>query len=187
NETHFDSSRDPDRLEAQAERMSEELAELEEALEDRHEILAEAVEAKEQAEEESRAEQQRMAAMLRAAADRREGMSRLASQVASARSRVDVTRAEIARLQENVRSFDSELELDQRSHTEDSADLEEHLAGESQLNLDFESADRKHSALSEAHTTDYQRERELSDRVSGLKARLEAVKLNSKPDDQSAQ
>lgn len=187
NETHFDSSRDPDRLEAQAERMSEELAELEEALEDRHEILAEAVEAKEQAEEESRAEQQRMAAMLRAAADRREGMSRLASQVASARSRVDVTRAEITRLQENVRSFDSDLELDQRSHTEVSADLEKHLAGESQLNLDFESADLKHSALSEAHNTDYQRERELSVRASGLKARLEALKLNSKPDDQSAQ
>src|SRR5690606_26711059 len=56
-----------------------------------------------------------------------------------------------------------------------------------QLNLDFESADLKHSALSEAHNTDYQRERELSVRASGLKARLEALKLNSKPDDQSAQ
>ncbi|MFC9932613.1 chromosome segregation protein SMC [Glutamicibacter sp. NPDC127525] len=187
NETHFDSSRDPERLEAQAERMSEELEELEEALEDRHEILAEAVEAKEQAEEASRAEQQRMAAMLRAAADRREGMSRLASQVASARSRVDVTRAEISRLQESVQSFDSDLELDLRSHAEVASDLEKQLAGEAQLNIDFESSDREHAALSEEHNADSQRERELSVRVSGLRARLEALKLNSKPDDQSSQ
>ncbi|MCZ4142074.1 hypothetical protein BZG17_30245, partial [Escherichia coli] len=61
------------------------------------------------------------------------------------------------------------------------------LAGEAQLNLDFESADQEHSALSEAHNADSQRERELSVRVSGLRARLDALKLNSKPDDQSAQ
>ncbi|WP_334123552.1 chromosome segregation protein SMC [Glutamicibacter sp.] len=187
NETHFDSSRDPERLEAQAERMSEELAELEEALEDRHEILAEAVEAKEQAEEESRAEQQRMAAMLRAAADRREGISRLASQVASARSRVDVTRAEIVRLQESVQSFDSDLQLDQRSHDDVSADLETQLAGESELNETFELADKEFSELSQAQQRDTQRERELSVRVSGLRSRLEALKLNTKPDDQSSQ
>lgn len=114
--------------------MSEELEELVEAVEDRHEILAEAIEAKEQAEEQSRAEQQRMAAMLRAAADRREGMSRLASQVASARSRVDVTRAEISRLRDNVQSFDADLAADARSHESVSTELDEQLAGERQLN-----------------------------------------------------
>lgn len=186
NETHFDSSRDPARLEAQAQRVSEELEELEEAVEDRHEILAEAVEAKEAAEEESRAEQQRMAAMLRAAADRREGMSRLASQVASARSRVDVTRAEIVRLEESVQSFDSDLELDQRSHDEVSADLQTQLAGEEALNATFETANQTYSELAEAQQHDTQRERELSVRVSGLRSRLDALKLNTKADDQSS-
>jgi len=186
NETHFDSSRDPERLESQAERVGEELEELELALEDRHEILAEAVEAKEEAEEQSRAEQQRMAAMLRAAADRREGISRLASQVASARSRVDVTRAEIFRLQESVQSFDSDLQLDQRSHDEVSAELETQLAGETDLNEEFELADKEYSALAQAQQADTQRERELSVRVSGLRSRLEALKLNTKPDDQSS-
>lgn len=186
NETHFDSSRDPERLESQAERLGEELEELELALEDRHEILAEAVEAKEEAEEQSRAEQQRMAAMLRAAADRREGISRLASQVASARSRVDVTRAEIIRLQESVQSFDSDLQLDQRSHDEVSAELETQLAGETDLNEEFELADKEYSALAQAQQADTQRERELSVRVSGLRSRLEALKLNTKPDDQSS-
>ncbi|XAZ36142.1 hypothetical protein AAHB37_08210 [Glutamicibacter halophytocola] len=186
NETHFDSSRDPERLESQAERLGEELEELELALEDRHEILAEAVEAKEEAEEQSRAEQQRMAAMLRAAADRREGISRLASQVASARSRVDVTRAEIIRPQESVQSFDSDLQLDQRSHDEVSAELETQLAGETDLNEEFELADKEFSALAQAQQADTQRERELSVRVSGLRSRLEALKLNTKPDDQSS-
>ncbi|WP_159610470.1 chromosome segregation protein SMC [Glutamicibacter sp. JC586] len=186
NETHFDSSRDPERLEAQAQRVSEELEELEEAVEDRHEILAEAVEAKEAAEEESRAEQQRMAAMLRAAADRREGMSRLASQVASARSRVDVTRAEIVRLEESVQSFDTDLELDQRSHDEVSADLETQLAGEEALNATYEIANQTYSELAETQQHDTQRERELSVRVSGLRSRLEALKLNTKADDQSS-
>ncbi|WP_306420592.1 chromosome segregation SMC family protein [Arthrobacter sp. JCM 19049] len=115
NQTHFDSNRDPDRLDAQAERLGEELAELEEAVEDRHEILAEAVEAKETAEEAARAEQQRMASLLRAAADRREGMARLASQVASARSRVDVTIAEIVRLKDSDQSFDANLAADRQS------------------------------------------------------------------------
>lgn len=186
NQTHFDSSRDPERLEAQAERLNEELEELVEAVEDRHEILAEAIEAKEHAEEQSRVEQQRMAAMLRAAADRREGMSRLASQVASARSRVDVTRAEISRLQDTVQSFDADLAADARSHETVNAELEERLLGERQLNDVFENAEAVFTRLSEQQGRDTQRERELSVRISGLRARWEALKLNAKPDDQSA-
>ncbi|NAZ17474.1 chromosome segregation protein SMC [Glutamicibacter soli] len=186
NQTHFDSSRDPERLEAQAERLSEELEELVEAVEDRHEILAEAIEAKEQAEEQSRAEQQRMAAMLRAAADRREGMSRLASQVASARSRVDVTRAEISRLRDNVQSFDADLAADTRSHATVNAELDEQLAGEHRLNNLFEQAEASFTRLSEDQNRDSRREQELSVRISGLRARLDALKLNSKPDDRSA-
>ncbi|MHA7227307.1 chromosome segregation protein SMC [Glutamicibacter soli] len=187
NQTHFDSSRDPERLEAQAERLSEELEVLVEAVEDRHEILAEAIEAKEQAEEQSRAEQQRMAAMLRAAADRREGMSRLASQVASARSRVDVTRAEISRLRDNVQSFDADLAADARSHESVSTELDEQLAGEHQLNDLFEKAEASFTRLAEDQNRDSRRQQELSVRISGLRARLDALKLNSKPDDRSAQ
>ncbi len=186
NQTHFDSSRDPDRLDAQADRLSEELEELIEAVEDRHEILAETIEAKEHAEERSRAEQQRMASMLRAAADRREGMSRLASQVASARSRVDVTRAEISRLQDSVQSFDADLAADARSYETVSAELDSQLAGERELNNKFEAADSLFLNLSAEQNRDNQRERELSVRMSGLQARLEALKLNSKPDDRSA-
>lgn len=186
NQAHFDSSRDPDRLEGQAERLAEELEELEVSLEDRHEILAEAIESKEQAEEQSRAEQQRMAALLRAAADRREGMSRLASQVASARSRVDVTRAEIDRLQDGLRSFDADLAADAKSHAELCQELDQRLATETTLNEEFEQADQELTLLSKAQSETVARERELSVQISGLKARLDALELNTKRDDQSA-
>ena len=186
NQTHFDSSRDPERLEAQAERLSEELDELEEAVEDRHEILAEAIEAKEQAEEQAHAEQQRMAALLRAAADRREGMSRLASQVASARSRVEVTRAEISRLNDAIASFDSDLAADSKSYAEVLADLQHQLDQEESLNAAFEAADLQYTRLASRHEEESLRERELTMRLSGLNSRLEALKLNTKPNDQSA-
>ncbi|WP_431711917.1 chromosome segregation protein SMC [Glutamicibacter uratoxydans] len=185
NQTHFDSSRDPQKLEDQATRLSEELEELEEALEDRHEILAEAVEAKEEAEEAARAEQQRMAAMLRVAADRREGMARLAAQVASARSRVDVTSAEIARLKDNDQNFDATLAAEHKSFAELTAELEEFTASEEELNHAFEIAEEKYSQLSAQQRTERERERELSARETGLSARLEALKLNVKRDDAS--
>ena len=185
NQTHFDSSRDPQKLEAQAERLAEELQELDEALEDRHEILAEAVEAKEEAEEAARAEQQRMASMLRAAADRREGMARLASQVASARSRVDVTSAEIARLRDNDHSFDSNLAADRKSFETLGSELEDRTAAEEELNQVYEAAEHRFSQLRAQHREDRARERELSARVTGLSARLDALKLNARRDDES--
>ncbi|MEU3330785.1 chromosome segregation protein SMC [Glutamicibacter creatinolyticus] len=186
NQTHFDSNRDPDRLDAQAERLGEELAELEEAVEDRHEILAEAVEAKETAEEAARAEQQRMASLLRAAADRREGMARLASQVASARSRVDVTSAEIVRLKDSDQSFDANLAADHQSFESLSQELAERQKAEEELNSAYEDAAGEFHALQHAQRVASERERELSVRVSGLTSRLEALKLNAQ-DDSSAE
>lgn len=186
NPTHFDSNRDPDRLDAQAERLGDELAELEEAVEDRHEILAEAVEAKETAEEAARAEQQRMASLLRAAADRREGMARLASQVASARSRVDVTSAEIVRLKDSDESFDANLAADRQSFESLSQELVERQEAEEELNSAYEDAAGEFHALQHAQRLDSERERELSVRVSGLTSRLEALKLNAQ-DDSSAE
>ncbi|MCW4466216.1 chromosome segregation protein SMC [Glutamicibacter sp. MNS18] len=185
NQTHFDASRDPEKLEAQAQRLSEELDELEEALEDRHEILAEAVEAKEEAEEAARAEQQRMAALLRAAADRREGMARLASQVASARSRVDVTSAEIARLKDNDQSFDANLAADRASFENLQAELEERTVAEEELNSNFENVEHRYTELRAQQRAERQQERELAARNTGLSARLDALKLNAKGDDVS--
>src|SRR5699024_10010148 len=156
------------------------------SVDDRHEIPAEAVEAKEPAEEAARAEQQRMASLLRAAADRREGMARLASQVASARSRVDVTSAEIVRLKDSDQSFDANLAADRQSFESLSQELAERQEAEAELNSGYEDAGGEFHALQHAQRVASERERELSVRVSGLTSRLEALKLNAQ-DDSSAE
>ncbi|MHA7178040.1 chromosome segregation protein SMC [Arthrobacter sp. Sr24] len=93
-----DPSRDPDRLAEQAVRLRAEEAELELALEERRYGLETAMEIKEEAETAVRAEEQRVREQLRAAADRREGLAKLAGKVSAARSRVESAEAEIGRL-----------------------------------------------------------------------------------------
>jgi chromosome segregation protein len=93
-----DPSRDPDRLAGQAQRLRSEEAELDLALEERRIGLETAMEIKEDVEAAVRAEEQRVRELLRATADRREGLAKLAGQVAAARSRVESAEAEIGRL-----------------------------------------------------------------------------------------
>ncbi|MHA7270743.1 chromosome segregation protein SMC [Arthrobacter sp. HLT1-20] len=93
-----DPSRDPDRLAEQAARLRAEEAELVLALEERRYGLETAMEIKEDAEAAVRAEEQRVRELLRATADRREGLARLAGKVATVRSRVESAEAEIGRL-----------------------------------------------------------------------------------------
>ncbi|GER21938.1 chromosome partition protein Smc [Zafaria cholistanensis] len=93
-----DPSRDPDRLEHQAARLRGELAEVEEQLEARRELLEEAIEARAASEEAFAEEERRLAALLRAAADRREGLARLSGKVGAHRSRVEAAEGERGRL-----------------------------------------------------------------------------------------
>ncbi len=81
--------RDPDELESQARAVVEQEGGLAEQVEGARELLAEAVENRHEAEAAEGAEERRLASLLRAAADRREGLARLAGQVAARRSRVE--------------------------------------------------------------------------------------------------
>lgn len=96
-----DPHRDPDRLAEQAARLRAEEAELDLALEERRYGLETAMEIKEDAETAVRAEEQRVRELLRATADRREGLARLAGKVATVRSRVESAEAEIGRLHQS--------------------------------------------------------------------------------------
>ncbi|WP_062377169.1 chromosome segregation protein SMC [Demequina pelophila] len=64
--------------------------------------LERAIEARKEAEEVARASDRHHANLLRSVADRREGVARLAGQVAAKRSRVEAGEAEIGRLQEQL-------------------------------------------------------------------------------------
>ncbi|WP_205787304.1 chromosome segregation protein SMC [Specibacter cremeus] len=135
-----DPSRDPDKLARQARQVRDEEAELELALEERRIGLETALELKQDAEAAVREEEQRVTALLRATADRREGLARLAGTVASARSRVEAAEAEIGRLRGSMSAGTDR----RRVAAEEFATLEAQVAGveegEECLDADYEQA-----------------------------------------------
>ncbi|WP_427130847.1 chromosome segregation protein SMC [Pseudarthrobacter sp. S9] len=135
-----DSGRDPDQLDKQASRVREEQAGLERQILDRRDALAAATAAKQDAENAAGAEDKRLAALLLAAADRREGLAKLAGQVGAARSRVESAQAEIGRLRESQTAGE---ERRRRAQSEFTA-LESQVAGvedgEETLDADYEDA-----------------------------------------------
>ncbi|MFI7605540.1 chromosome segregation protein SMC [Micromonospora sp. NPDC049366] len=90
--------RDPDQLEAEAERVREQEEELRGALTDDQIRLAEAVEHRQELERQLAAAERQLVAAAKAIADRREGLARLTGQVNSARTRATTGGEEIERL-----------------------------------------------------------------------------------------
>jgi len=93
---------DPDDLAAQATRVRAAEAEILAEVELAKAGLTGAVTAREELEQAAAAGERDLAALLRAAADRREGVARLAGQVAARRSRLEATAGEIGRLRETL-------------------------------------------------------------------------------------
>lgn len=135
-----DPSRDPDRLAEQAARLRAEEAELDLALEERRYGLETAMEIKEDAEAAVRAEEERVREQLRAAADRREGLAKLAGKVSAARSRVESAEAEIGRLHTSKAAGAERHAV----ASQEFAALESQVAGveegEERLDADYEAA-----------------------------------------------
>ncbi len=92
------AGRDPEQLEREAESAAAQEHELSVQVAAKTSALEQASAARAQTEEAHRREESRLAALLRAAADRREGLARLTGQVNSLRSRAEAAGAEIGRL-----------------------------------------------------------------------------------------
>ncbi|MCY0905494.1 AAA family ATPase [Arthrobacter sp. H14-L1] len=135
-----DSSRDPEKLERQASRVRAEQAGLEGSVQQRRSGLEAAVAAKTAAESAAAAEDKRLATILRAAADRREGLAKLAGQVGAARSRVESAEAELGRLRASMTAGEER----RRKAQEEFTALESQVAGveegEETLDADYELA-----------------------------------------------
>ncbi|SDP52423.1 condensin subunit Smc [Arthrobacter sp. ok909] len=172
-----DTGRDPDQLEKQAARVREEQAGLERQILDRTEGLDAASAAKQAAEQAAAAEDKRLAALLRAAADRREGLARLAGQVGAARSRVESAQAELGRLRESQKAGE---ERRRQAHSEFIA-LESQVAGvedgEESLDAEYEAAsaelDEILAGIEELEAAEREGERERG----ALVARRDALQL----------
>ncbi|MBD5788286.1 AAA family ATPase, partial [Cellulosimicrobium terreum] len=98
---------DPDDLDAQAERVLAAEAELDAEVGRARADLSDAVARREEAEKQSETAEREVATLLRGAADRREGLARLAGQVAAQRSGVEAAEAEIGRLRTSLAEAES--------------------------------------------------------------------------------
>ncbi len=176
-EAAVDSGRDPEQLERQAARVREEQAVLEHDILAKQAALLEATVAKDEAEALAAAEDKRLTAMLRAAADRREGLARLAGQVAAARSRAEAAEAERGRLRESLASGDERRRTAQSEFTA----LETQVAGvedgEESLDAEYEEANEVLDAVLAEIEELKAAEREAVRERDSLTARRDALQL----------
>ncbi|MFL6098319.1 MAG: chromosome segregation protein SMC, partial [Actinomycetales bacterium] len=148
--------RDPDELAAEAARVRQQERELARSTRQAKELLDAAVAERESAEAAHAAEQASLTRLQRAAADRREGLARLAGQVAARRSRIEAAEAEIGRL----RTVLSESVQRGEAAESDFTALESQIAGAEQgeegldaeherASADLEGAEREVEVLTE--------------------------------------
>lgn len=170
---------DPDELEAQAARARASEEELVTEVEMAHEVVETAVDARAEAEAAAQAAERSHAALLRAAADRREGLARLAGQVAARRSRVEAAQSELDRLREAL------LEAEQRveSTSRELGALESEVGGGGEDGA--EGLDVAHEAASEVLELAKAEVRHLQEQVttaqrdrSSAAAKVEALELS---------
>ena len=132
--------RDPDELDREAARVAAREAELSTELEAKARALQEATTHRSSCEDAQRGEENRLAALIRAAADRREGLARLTGQVNSLRSRGEAAAAEISRLTAAQRQAAERAEQASGAFTALETKVAGLDAGEFGLDADHESA-----------------------------------------------
>ncbi|MBO0900745.1 chromosome segregation protein SMC [Cellulomonas sp. zg-ZUI22] len=154
--TERPTGQDPADLEAQAARVRTAEAELTADVELARAAVTAAGTARQEAEAAAGAAERALADLQRSAADRREGVARLAGQVAARRSRVEATEAEIGRLRASLAAAEERA----RDATTQFAALESQVAGVEQGE---EGLDAEHEAAAEALDTATARVAELED------------------------
>jgi chromosome segregation protein len=175
--------RDPEALQRQADDLRLELEATADTVEMRAEALAEAEEARVAAEGAATAEDRRHTALLRAQADRREGLARLAGQVAAVRSRVEAAEGEIGRLRENLAGAAER----QRAAESDYTALENQIAGveagEEDLDTAYEEAAAQLAEAEAEREALLERRRRAAAAKQAQEARIEALQAGFKDRD----
>jgi chromosome segregation protein len=169
---------DPADLERQAERVRVAEAELVAEVDQARARLEHAQAARQEAEQAAAAAEKALATVLRGAADRREGLARLAGQVAARRSRLEATEAEIGRLRDTL----TEAERRGQDASVAFAALESQVAG---VEEGEEGLDAAHEAATEAVETAVARVEELTAALgaaerdgAALASRIETLELS---------
>ncbi len=180
------TGRDPEELRAQAEQARAAEAALLTEVAQATDELATAVAARQEVEAAYAAEQDRLSRLARAAADRREGLAKLAGQVGARRSRIEAGEAEIGRLEATVaaaraRAADAEQEFAQ---LEGGVAVEEE--GEEGLDDAYERAAARLAEVEAEIEALVTRERDAERDRSSATARIEALELSLRRKDGAA-
>ncbi|WP_216899913.1 chromosome segregation protein SMC [Nocardia alni] len=171
------AGRDPDQLEAEAERVEEQEAELLEAVEVATATLEAARDQLHDREQAAKAAEQAHLAAVRAIADRREGLARLSGQVDTLRHRAQSADAEITRLSATLNEARARGSAAEAEFEQVQSELGELDAGEEALDTTYEHAakalDQAQTRVAELREGD----REASKKVASLTARIEALTM----------
>nr|WP_041289463.1 chromosome segregation protein SMC [Kribbella flavida] len=171
------AGRDPEELELEAARVRETEAQIEAEVEAHSELLAEAIERRQQLEAEHAEEERRIAALIRASADRREGLARLTGQVNALKSRAAAAESEIGRLAANRREAEQRAAKAQHDFTALETQVAGLDAGEKGLDDQYEAAQGVLDEMDERLTKLRAEERDAERERTGLAARKEALEI----------
>jgi len=169
--------RDPDELDREAARVAAREKELSSELEAKARALQEATTHRSNCEDAQRGEENRLAALIRAAADRREGLARLTGQVNSLRSRGEAAAAEISRLTTAQRQAAERAEQARQAFTALETKVAGLDAGEFGLDVDHESALEVLDGIEKQQAELRRQEQVATQERAALAARVEALRV----------
>ncbi|MEU6560824.1 chromosome segregation protein SMC [Nocardia nova] len=171
------TGRDPEQLEAEADRVQAEEAELLEAVEVASATLEAARDMLIDREQAAKAAEQAHLAAVRAIADRREGLVRLSGQVDNLRHRAQSADGDIARLSEGLAGARERGDAAEAEFESVQAELSELDAGEEGLDAAYEHAAQALEMVDARVNELRERDREAGKKVASLTARIEALTM----------
>jgi chromosome segregation protein len=176
-EETLDFGRDPDELEAEAERVRAEESEIAAEVEAHRAALERSVTDRRTAEEAATEEDRRLAGLQRAAADRREGLARLAGQVNAVRSRAAAADEEVGRLETSRAAALTRADRAQHDFTALETRIAGLDAGEEGLDAEHEAAVAVLDDVTERLTKAREEAAQADRDRSALQARKDALEL----------
>ncbi len=181
------SGEDPDTLEAQAQSEARAEQSLRQQVEARQTGLRQATEQRAAAEQAHAEAESRLAALVRAVADRREGMARLNGQVGSLRSRIENATEQVERLEAARAAAADRGEEATRAFQALETSVAGLDAGEAGLDEEYEAAEAELERAQQAHDRLREEEQAASRDWAAAAARHEALLIGLDREDASAQ
>jgi len=173
------AGRDPEALEAEAQNLRGEESALQSNVQLSRDKLAEASKALVNAEAALVAEENRIAAALRAIADQREGTARQEGHIKSLAARLDAMSEEIARLTKARDEAASRRELAQREYATHELEIASADSGELGLDAAFETAKSDLAKARDEHAKLVEVERNADRSRTALESKVEALELSA--------